>query len=337
MTQHRKRQPYALERSPLYKLANKRKLAELLGIELTVLRALVVSKAATQYRIFVDRKTRRFITEPVDQLAIVHKGLLKLLKRIAPPHYAHSAIKGRSYKTNAEVHKAAENVLKIDIRKFFPSVKFHHIHAFFSDELKCAPDIATILAKLCTVQTDRYGIHLPTGSCISPLLSLMANRRLFDDIHTLVSSHSCQFSVYVDDMTVSGANATRDLLTQISTHIHAHGYEYHKIKTAHGKPALVTGLVVHEGRILLPFERAKKIRELLATLSLTKTQSTKTRVLASLIGRLSEAEQVAPKYKKVRLDVLLKHQREWNTIIKYRLSKARIARRQRTSVTATQV
>ena len=331
MMRYPKHQIYPLELSPLYKLSNKRRLAELLKIEPTILQALAASQLTGQHRIFSDKKTGRFITEPRDKLAIVHKNLLGLLKRIIQPHYAHSAIKGRSYKTNAEAHKKAGNVLKIDIQKFFPSVKFHHIHAFFSAELKCSPDIATILTKLCTVQTYCYGLHLPTGSCISPLLSLMVNRRMFDEIQALVSAQSCQFTVYVDDITISGKNATRELLTQVSTRIHTRGYKYHKIKVTQDKPALITGLIVHKGNLHLPFKREKKIRKLLEALPLIQTPSEKTKALSSLVGRLSEAEQLDPKYKNIRLDVMSQYHHEWNTIIKHRASKVRMAHRQRAS------
>lgn len=42
----------------------------------------------------------------------------------------------------------------------------------------------------------------------------------------------------------------------------------------------------------------KKIRELRKTLEVTKNEPLKSKVLASLVGRLSEAEQIHPAYKK---------------------------------------
>jgi retron-type reverse transcriptase len=283
-----------------------------------------LSELAHQYRIFKDKKTRRFITEPVDQLALVHKRLLKLLCRIAPPEYVHSAIKKRSYKTNAEQHVIAENVLKIDIKKFFPSVKFRYIHDFFSSALHCSSDIATILTKLCTVQTVSFGVHLPTGSCLSPLLSFFANRRLFDSVKLLCDQHGCVFTVYIDDMTVSGEKASKELLTQIAIEIHNHGYQYHKIKTYHGAPAVVTGLVVSKGKLSIPHERIKKIRELRESLLVTKNPSLRSKMLASLVGRLSEAEQINPGYKKVRQTVMSTYAAEWDTVVAYRLRKTRV-------------
>lgn len=122
---------YNLERSPLYNLSNKRKLAELIDVDVTKLSSLEKSGLTSQYRIFTDKNTRRFITEPIGELLRIHKRLLRLFVRIEPPPYLHSAIKKRSYKTNAQQHLSAENVLKIDVTKFYPSIKFHYIHSFF--------------------------------------------------------------------------------------------------------------------------------------------------------------------------------------------------------------
>ncbi|MBW8371222.1 MAG: reverse transcriptase family protein [Thiobacillus sp.] len=335
ITKAKEPQRYEIERSPLYKLSSKRKLSELLEVELTTLSSLEKSGLTSQYRIFKDRKTRRVITEPIEQLAVIHKQLLKLFSRIAPPSYVHSAIKKRSYKTNAEQHKDPANVLKIDVKKFFPSIKFSHIHDFFLNGLCCSKDIAVILSKLCTVQTVKHGVHLPTGSCISPILSFLANRRMFDAVKKICDREGCVFTVYVDDITVSGVNATRALLSEITTVIHKHGYQYHKIKTYHGQPALVTGLVVADGRLRLPHERAKKIRELskaLKALRASKSTPLRSKMLASLVGRLSEAEHINKAYKPLRQKILSSYSAEWSGVIAYRLRKSRTKRLMRNCV-----
>lgn len=322
----RKIKSYEIERSPLYRIASKRKLAEILGIDVSMLASVEKFGLTSQYNIFTDKATRRFITEPKDELARIHKRLLHLFRRIAPPEYVHSAIKKRSYKTNAMQHCNADIVLKIDIKKFFPSVKFHYIYEFFSATLRCAPDVATILAKLCTVKTNKYETHLPTGSCISPLLSFLANRKLFDAIKRLCDERGCTFTLYVDDMTVSGKNASRELLTMIAIEIHNHGYGYHKIQTYEGVPATVTGLIVGNGKLALPHKRAKRIRELSDALEVA-TGPWKPKLLASLVGRLSEAEQINPAYKTQRGHILSRYADEWQGIVAARAKKASVKRR----------
>ncbi|PJJ20741.1 reverse transcriptase (RNA-dependent DNA polymerase) [Janthinobacterium sp. 67] len=328
----RKPKQYELEQSPLYKLSSKRKLAELLQVDLVTLGVTELAKLTSNYRIFVHCETGRFITEPVGTLIPVHKRLLSLFSRVVPRDYIHSATKKRSYKTNAEKHIGNQNILKIDIKKFFPSVRFCYVHNFFANTLKCSPDLATILAKLCTVRTKKHGVHLPTGSCISPILSFLANRDLFDRIEKLCIEADCTFTLYVDDVTISGPNATRALLTRIAMEIHKNGYGYHKIKTYHAVPAMVTGLIVTEGRLILPHARCQKIRQYAEALECSVGGQIREKLLASLVGRLSEAEQIDAKYRTARQDVLKRYAVDWGRVMALRIASAKHRARKTASV-----
>lgn len=313
---------YDIKYSPLYKLSTKRKLADLLGAEISSISAPTRSGLVTQYNIFKCKQTLRFITEPRGDLRLIHKRLLKLFSRIETSDYVHSAVKKRSYLTNAHSHISNLNVLKVDIKKFFPSVKFHHIQNFFLNTLCCAPDVATILAKICTVETKLHGIHLPTGSCISPILSYLVNQRLFDKISSMCATDGCIFTVYVDDVTISGVNASRALLSRVAVLIHNSGYGYHKIKTYNAIPATVTGVVISNGKLCLPHIRAMRIRQVADALSCA-TSTLKTKLLASLVGRLSEAEQIDPAFRHQRANVLSEYSTEWQYVIAERASKAK--------------
>lgn len=313
---------YAIECSPLFRLSNKKKLAALLGIEVSAIRDIDKSGLDKQYRFFVDKKSCRFIAEPIDTLAKVHRQLLKFLVRIAPPDYVHSAIKQRSYKTNAYAHRNGVRVVKIDIKKFFPSIRFDCIYKFFSESLQCLPDIATILARICVVRSDSYGVHLPTGSCISPTLSFLANKPMFDAIKKLSDQCGCVFTLYVDDITISGSAANTKLLSMVASEIFKRGYRYHKTNISNGGHALVTGLVVKNGGLYLPHKRVSKIRDLEKLLNIPSAWP-KEQLLASLVGRLSEAEQIEPRYKTLRQRVINQHKKTWENIVRHRLQKNR--------------
>ncbi|MBL1263879.1 reverse transcriptase family protein [Methylomicrobium sp. RS1] len=327
MTSRRSKTPhrYEIEFSPLYRLSNKKKLAALLNVDVSIISSPDKSKLCSQYRIFVDKKTKRFITEPIGDLLAIHQRLLKFFSRIAPPEYIHSAIKKRSYLTNAEAHRKSSNILKIDIKKFFPSIKFQCIYGFFLNTLKCSSDIATILAKICTVQTNNYGTHLPTGSCISPILSFLANQQLFDSIKIICEKEKCKLTLYVDDITISGENASPALLTLIAMEIFKHGYGYHKIKIYKDQPAIITGLVVYNKKVCLPHERAKKIRELIDALKIS-VGPLRQKMLASLVGRLSEAEHIESQYKAKRVSIISQYRKEWDEVVANRNSKCKVSR-----------
>lgn len=322
---------YDVRYSPLYKLSTKKKLAALLNTDVAVISDPVHSGIVTQYNIFKCKKTLRFITEPRGDLRLIHKRLLKLFCRIENPGYIHSAIKKRSYLTNARSHLSNINIIKIDIKKFFPSVKFHHVQNFFLNTLCCAPDVATILAKICTVETKLHGTHLPTGSCISPILSYLVNRRLFEKIASVCAEEECIFTVYVDDITISGKNASKNLLTKIAIIIHNAGYEYHKIKIYNAIPATVTGVVIANGKLCLPHTRAKRIRQVEDALSCA-TGNLKEKFLASLVGRLSEAEQIDSSFRHQRVKVLNEYQIEWQQVTIERAEKAKVMAKNKKSL-----
>lgn len=325
----RQEKRYDVSRSPLFGLTTKRKLASILGADISAISALDKSGLLKQYNIFKCKQTLRFITEPRGDLRLIHQRLLRLFSRIEAPGYVHSAIKKRSYLTNARSHLGDQNVLKIDLKKFFPSIKFHHVHGYFRDALKCAPDVAAILSRLCTVETTLHGVHLPTGSCISPLLSFLVNQSLFDKIAALCAAEGCVFTVYVDDITISGKGATRALLTRVAIRLHNAGYGYHKIKTYTAIPATVTGVILANGKLCLPHARAKRIREVARALNCA-TGEIRAQLLSSLVGRLSEAEQIDPAFKAQRAKVLTEYAADWKQVTSDRAAKAKAKLRAKT-------
>jgi len=318
---------YRLDESPLFGLENRRKLAELLRVDPSKLHSVEKSGLAGQYKVWPDKESGRLITQPVGDLAVVHERLLTLLTRIAPPAYLHSAVKKRSYKTNAEEHRSGA-VLKIDIRKFYPSIRYNFVFSFFREVMMCSVDIATILSKLCTATTHRHGVHMPTGSCISPLLSYWVNCRLFDALHALCASKGAAFTLYIDDMTMSGVGASRALLTAVALRIKGFGYDYHKIKTYESVPAKVTGIMIVNGQLRLPHSRLRKIRETQLMLE-SVTGQDRTKLLASLVGRLSEAEQIDPQLRPQRERILQKYRDEWSAVVAARAQKAAAATRRK--------
>ena len=123
------------------------------------------------------------------------------------PAYLHSAVKGRSYLSNARAHVGDGKLLKIDIAKFYQSVPQHKVMHFFRDVLACAPDVASLLANLIC-----YRGVLATGSSISPIISYYAYKAMFDGLAGLAAHHGLVMTCYVDDITMSGPGASRAVL-----------------------------------------------------------------------------------------------------------------------------
>lgn len=279
---------YPIHQSLLYRLTSKRRLAEALKTDVASLRQLATG---TQYNEFVNDRGRK-IEHPIGRLGLVHKRIAKLLARIELPDYVH-AQKGHSYVTNAKAHLGDVPVIKTDLTAYYPSVKFQQVFNLFLSDFQCQPDIAWLLARICTVR----GEHVPTGSEISGIVAYLASRKMFDEIHDLAVANDCKMTCYVDDIVLSGPQATKRLLVQVRRIAKRHGmntkdkksktYAAHAVKT-------ITGCIVRGNRLLLPNARRKMIIELRRELMGNLDDARRSCAEASLNGRIQEARQIEP-------------------------------------------
>lgn len=291
------------DRCHLFGIRSPHALAKRLGWELDKLDALA---ADGDYRVFNHKKTGRTIQEPGKALQSLHRQLHRYLVRIEAPDYLHSAMKGRSYLSNAKAHIGAGSLMKIDIAKFYQSVPQHKVMHFFRDTLSCAPDVAGLLANLIC-----YDGKLATGSSVSPIISYYAFKNLFDGLADLAMKHGLTMTCYVDDITMSGANASRAVLHEARTMIFRAGLRAHKDRQfAAESPKIVTGVVVGERGISLPFSRWQKIQAATRELAACKETEEQLRLYPRLVSRLYEAAQIDPRCR-VRAEY---HHQQWRLL-----------------------
>lgn len=239
---------YPLDQSPLYRMRSRKRLAQVVfNVELALLVRL--ASKPSNYRVFdikQGEKTRQ-VEVPKPLVERIHRRLFALFERIEKPDYLQSGVKGRSYITNARLHLGAVPLVKLDIKKFYPSVDSARVFRFFHEKLQCSPDVAGLLTKLTT-----YDGHIPTGSCVSQLLAFFAAKPMFDDLDHLATEYQLSFSCYVDDMTFSGVHATPEFLWTLKRIVHAHGFGYHKDRCyASEQDKLVTGVMISGDRIAI--------------------------------------------------------------------------------------
>lgn len=282
----RNRRRYTRDQSPLYKITSPGKLAECLGIPIKELRAL--ERAEDNYIRWLEKKSGREIQQPKPHLRKIHVRVADLLSRIDTPDFLYSAVKGRSYIDNAQKHQAHEPTVKLDIRKFFPSVRVQAVFHFFRDRMLCAGDVAGLLAQLLTVDG-----HLATGSNVSPILSYFTYEDMFCEMHALALSNCCMMTCYVDDMVFTGVGATRRLIYDGLQILRRYRLWGHKTKIFRsGKPKVVTGVAVTSDGSKVPNRRQKYIREESRLLARTRNVGEKLSVARRLTGRLYEAAQI---------------------------------------------
>ncbi len=278
---------YPIDQCRLYTTKSPADLAARLNTTVAVLEEL--AKDQSNYKIFeIGEQKKRKIEEPKPKLQRLHAHIHGLLSRVSTPDYLHSGIKGRSYLSNAKAHIGTGALIKIDVKKFFPSVPRSAIYDFFFRHLRCAGDVAGLLANILTIDK-----HLPTGSSASTLISYYAFKDMYDKIQRLADEHNLTVTSYVDDITISGTGATRKLMYEVRRIIGQYGLKTHKAKYfAARRPKVVTGVVVANGEVRLPNRRHLLIKQDYGKFLAAQTSDEKLSVLAVLISRVHEAAQI---------------------------------------------
>ena len=277
--------------SALFKLTSPRRLAEILLVPRSTLERLVIA-GDINYLIRPDRQSCRIIEEPKPQLKLIHQRFARLLAQMETPDYLHSGVKGRSYITNANAHGSDHACIKLDIKKFFPSSSSHYVQRFFEEVLEYPPDVASRAKRLLTCSG-----HLPTGGNASTILSFWAYKPMFDEIEALAERHQCEFTLYVDDMSITGMFANRKCQQEARKIINRYALRAHKAKAfSPGQPRVLTGVAKTRRGREVPHRRAKGIASLEQEVAAAPIAADKLKLLPSLIGKLSEAAIVDPSW-----------------------------------------
>lgn len=275
-----------IHQSQLYKLTSPRRLADVLGLTEPELRAMAVGP--NRYRQFeIDKKGggKRPVEDPVAPLKRVQGRIAKMLARIEPPPFLFCPVKGRCYVRNAARHRDNRVVHCLDIKKFFPNTPRVRVIAFFQKIMGCRADVAGLLGDLCTFEG-----HLPTGSPLSPILAFYSYHDTWAEIAAFCAAKGHTLTVYVDDVTISGAKVPVADVWQVRRMIHRTGLRYHKLKHYVDRPAEITGVVVREGRVVAPHRQHLKHRQ--ARLSLRQPGNVDRRLQGRLAGLAGQMRQI---------------------------------------------
>lgn len=249
---------YPIEKSRLYRLRNRKKLAGLLGLSPAFFR----KEHVFEYKEFSRPKPngdgQRHFSVPEDELKRIQKRLCRLLMRIETPEWVISGKKHHSYISNAEKHIDKAFIKTMDISSFYDSAKKRYIYIMFRDKFLMEHDIAWLLADLVTVNGK-----LPTGSPSSQTIVFWAYRDMFENINDIATKHNCVFTLYVDDMTFSSKQPiSRQLRTEVAEVLKKYGLKA-KAKKDHyyqGKDfKVVTGVGIKGGKKVVLNRHRKNI------------------------------------------------------------------------------
>lgn len=280
---------YQLHDSPLYKMQSKKQLAELLFTSVTALRGMT-DKSVPHYEYWEEKKpdgSMRPLCCPHEGLDRAQSRIAYLLACVETPDYVHAPVPKKTYVTNAAAHRTARAFCLMDIESFYPSCREEKVLAFFRHRMMCSLDVATILARLCC---DKGA--LPQGSACSPILSYWAYSEMWDAIGEIAESAGNTFTLYIDDLTISGNIVSKKTVWKIQQQIHKHGLSIKAKKTRWivDKPADVTGVIVSPDGLRLPNRQHQKLAQAKSDFSKPGgNRKLKTNVLR---GRKAQAGQI---------------------------------------------
>lgn len=280
---------YSLQNSPLYNIRTKKDLATILFTSEAALRGMT-DKSIPHYEYWEEEKpdgSMRPLCRPHEGLDKVQSRIAYLLSCIETPNYVHAPVPKRTYVTNAAAHKDSRAFCLMDIENFYPSCKEEKVIAFFQNRMICSLDVAVILARLCCDKGS-----LPQGSSSSPILSYWAYSEMWDAIYDIAKDSGNIFTLYIDDLTISGNIVTRRAIWEVRKQIHKHGLSIKTKKTRWiiEKPARVTGVIVGPSQLRLPNRQHKKLAE--AKSDYSKPGGNRKKKANVLRGRKAQAAQI---------------------------------------------
>jgi retron-type reverse transcriptase len=283
---------HPLNQSPFFKLRSRKKLADLLGFTPEELQETVATRTIYKERLIETKKPNgtiklRLTQEPRRSLRNIHERVKRLLSRIEPPGFLFCPVKRRSYVSNAATHAGAAEIRTLDVKDYFTSTLRRRVFYFFNSVMGCEPDVASMLAHLLT-----FNGHVPTGSPVSPILCFFAFYEMWHEIADAAISQGCKITVYMDDLTVSGEVVPEWLMWQVRQTIHRQGLRYHKERRFTGGFGEVTGVVLRDGKTILPNRQRKRAHEISSQIQLLPEGEEKATLQRRLIGLNAQRKQV---------------------------------------------
>ncbi|MBA4489365.1 reverse transcriptase family protein [Paracoccus sp. S1E-3] len=278
---------YPLNRSPLAQNPSQSDLAMLVRETKADLNTLATPEFKEQFlvrrTIETNGKTRNLVY-PEGRLRAVHERLKFHLSKIVQPSYLMSPRKRRSQRDNAVAHLEATQYLTLDLKQFYPSTTRQMIRNSLVAQFGMQADVAGLIAHLATAD-DRACF----GSPLTPVLASIVHRPMFDLIAGRCNVDGLSYTVWVDDLTISGPQITGQFRSDVRGIIAQNGLRSHKLRSQTGNhPVFITGIGIVGANLIVPKRIELRSKELWAEFKASQTfeelDSSATRLLSHLGG-----------------------------------------------------
>lgn len=237
-----------------------RHLAALMGAEVAVIYSYYIKADMSYNDILIPKRTGgvREISAPSENLKYIQRWLLdNVLKINDCLPCVTGFVDNKSIVDNARLHVGKDCVINIDLKDFFPNVKFIQVYRLFRN-MGYTRHLAMVFSGLTT-----YNGVLPQGSPASPCISNLICQNLDRRLMTFADKIEADYTRYADDITFSGRKGIAKFIPVIKhiikeeqfvvneKKVRVH-YQYHK--------QMVTGLVVNE-KLSVPSKTKKYLRQ----------------------------------------------------------------------------
>lgn len=267
----------------------------------------IVHRTNDYYRVFPIAKRngdKRWISVPSKSLLKIQKWIHKevlssefVLNHISYNSTAYISNKGHLF--NAKQHFGNNDIVKLDITRFFESISERQVfHVFHT--LGYKPYVCFILSRVCTrtisylsdkrILTDpkrwttdkKYKFsslmqsqkaqalgHLPQGAPTSPLLSNLISQNFDKKIVEIANSRHLTYTRYADDLVLSGDIESRieasAMISDISKILREEGFKINFQKTKYrpkGTRQIITGICINDSnQVRVPRSYKDKVRQ----------------------------------------------------------------------------
>ncbi len=294
----------------------------LLGIsteeELSVLSRIIASPSSFYREFKVSKKSggTRTINSPYPSLAVIQSNIQNnLLFCFESNSSAYAYVKGKSAIDHARIHVNGEELLKLDIKDFFPSISRQMVFESLQRNGAKA-DVCLYISLLCILNCG-----LPQGACTSPTLSNLVFSPIDVRLTGLASFFGLKYSRYADDLAFSGGRIPRDLSSLVGDILLEYGFYLNHKKTQlklAGKKKIITGVSISSGQVRAPKSFKRELRAQIYELerniaNLARLPNFDPLIYERLIGRINYLLQIEPenKYAKVKKAYLSKCHQEF--------------------------
>jgi RNA-directed DNA polymerase len=221
----------------------------------------------------------------------------EILRPVQLPDYLMGGVLGKSVLDNVRKHSASRLLVRLDIKNYFPSIRFAQIDRIWRNQFGCHEELAQVLTRLTT-----YRGHLPQGAPTSMRLAYLFLHSIDKPIRELCARLGVNYTVWVDDMAFSGEGARQVIGAAIRT-LNKHGLSVSRKKLDIMGPRsqkCLTG-VVPGPRPTVTRRYLNRIRAGIHNLRTGRVpHGQESKYIASLVGRIAFVRSIDP----VKADVL---------------------------------